>query len=149
MLQITKDLCISESESKSLSPKSTATKQSRLQYVRFAGNAFQYVYYDVHEDGAETFEWEEPGDVRSFAFEPSPDELDAARALRLAVRGGCGWAEYIDVDLPNNAFDRAHCMSLREFRGFIHRTCGRNLAITIDRIIAKCLQEAMTGEIRR
>ena len=140
MPQLTEHLSLANSETAGSSSNPASDEPSRIRYVRYAGNACQYVYYDVGPDGSETFQWEEVGDVRSFPFTPSKVERDAARYLWRTGLGRHGWDAYIDLNVQPGAFDKAGLASLEDFRDFVHRSCGRGRAIEIDRMIAKCLQ---------
>jgi hypothetical protein len=115
---------------------------TRMTYVRYAGGTRQLVYYEVAQDGSETFWLEEFGDVRCFPFLPSPGEIGAARSLRKRGISPDNSDAYIDVDIPPGTLEEAGALTLKSFRAFVHRNHKQSLAVEIDRMVADCLRWA-------
>ena len=65
---------------------------TRLHYSKVVADCLRYVIVDRSEDGTLQFSSQEPGDVRWYPFEPSPEERAAALDLwRSAGVNAAGW----------------------------------------------------------
>ena len=65
---------------------------TRLRYSKVVADCLRYVIVERSTDGVLRFSSQEPGDVRWYPFEPSPDERAAALDLwRNRGESATGW----------------------------------------------------------